>query len=269
MARSDWEFDANDMMPASFYYLVYRFVYKLCPKPTFGENMCMTRANMDKNPDEVAAMFDGVAKRYDLVNDLLSLGQTKAWRRATTKIIGPKAGMRILDLAAGTGSSSEPLAAAGADVIPADFSEGMLAAGRKARPHLAFTKADALNLPFKDGEFDSVTISFGLRNTADIDLALAQMLRVTKPGGQLVVCEFSSPTFAPFRKIYTNYLMRALPWVARRSSSNPDAYIYLAESIRAWPDQQALAAKIEAAGWSAVTWKNLTGGVVAVHKAFK
>ncbi|ASY19036.1 demethylmenaquinone methyltransferase / 2-methoxy-6-polyprenyl-1,4-benzoquinol methylase [Candidatus Planktophila versatilis] len=229
----------------------------------------MSRANMDKNPDEVAAMFDGVAKRYDLVNDLLSLGQTKAWRRATTKIIAPKAGMKILDLAAGTGSSSEPLAAAGADVIPADFSEGMLAAGRKARPHLAFTKADALNLPFKDGEFDLVTISFGLRNTQNTQLALAQMLRVTKPGGQLVVCEFSSPTFAPFRKIYTNYLMRALPWVARRTSSNPDAYIYLAESIRAWPDQKALAARIEAAGWSRVTWKNLTGGVVAVHKAFK
>lgn len=229
----------------------------------------MSRANMDKNPDEVAAMFDGVAKRYDLVNDLLSLGQTKAWRRATTKIIAPRAGMKILDLAAGTGSSSEPLAAAGADVIPADFSEGMLAAGRKARPHLAFTKADALNLPFKDGEFDLVTISFGLRNTADIDLALAQMLRVAKPGGQLVVCEFSSPTFAPFRKIYTNYLMRALPWVASRTSSNPDAYIYLAESIRAWPDQKALAARIEAAGWSRVTWKNLTGGVVAVHMAFK
>ena len=199
----------------------------------------MSRANMDKNPDEVAAMFDGVAKRYDLVNDLLSLGQTKAWRRATTKIIAPKAGMKILDLAAGTGSSSEPLAAAGADVIPADFSEGMLAAGRKARPHLAFTKADALNLPFKDGEFDLVTISFGLRNTQNTQLALAEMLRVTNP------------------------------WVARRTSSNPDAYIYLAESIRAWPDQKALAARIEAAGWSRVTWKNLTGGVVAVHKAFK
>jgi demethylmenaquinone methyltransferase/2-methoxy-6-polyprenyl-1,4-benzoquinol methylase len=245
------------------------FFYKLCPKPTFGENMFMSRANMDKNPEEVAAMFDGVAKRYDLVNDLLSLGQTKAWRRATTKIIDPKPGMKILDLAAGTGSSSEPLAAAGADVIPADFSDGMLAAGRKARPHLAFTKADALNLPFSDGQFDLVTISFGLRNTADIDLALAQMLRVTKPGGQLVVCEFSSPTFGPFRTIYTKYLMRALPWVAKQTSSNPDAYIYLAESIRAWPDQKALAAKIEAAGWSRVTWTNLTGGVVAVHKAFK
>jgi demethylmenaquinone methyltransferase/2-methoxy-6-polyprenyl-1,4-benzoquinol methylase len=229
----------------------------------------MSRANMDKNPEEVAAMFDGVAKRYDLVNDLLSLGQTKSWRRATTKIIAPRPGMKILDLAAGTGSSSEPLAAAGADVIPADFSEGMLAAGRNARPHLPFTKADALNLPFKDGQFDLVTISFGLRNTQNTEKALAQMLRVTKSGGEIVICEFSSPTFRPFRTIYTNYLMRALPAIASKTSSNPDAYIYLAESIRAWPNQVALAEKIKAAGWVDISWKNLTGGVVAVHKARK
>jgi demethylmenaquinone methyltransferase/2-methoxy-6-polyprenyl-1,4-benzoquinol methylase len=229
----------------------------------------MSRANMDKNPDEVAAMFDGVAKRYDLVNDLLSLGRTKAWRKATTQLIQPRPGMKILDLAAGTGSSSEPLAAAGADVIPADFSEGMLAAGRKARPHLPFTKADALNLPFADGEFDVATISFGLRNTQKTAKALAEMYRVVKPGGLLVVTEFSSPTFAAFRTIYTNYLMRALPAIARKTSSNPDAYIYLAESIRAWPDQKGLAAEISAAGWVDVTWKNLTGGVVAVHKARK
>ena len=229
----------------------------------------MSRANMDKNPDEVAAMFDGVAKRYDLVNDLLSLGRTKAWRKQTTKIIAPRPGMKILDLAAGTGSSSEPLAAAGADVIPADFSEGMLAAGRKARPHLPFTKADALNLPFAAGEFDAATISFGLRNTQNTEKALAEMLRVVKSGGHLIVAEFSSPTWRPFRTIYTNYLMRALPWVARKTSSNPDAYIYLAESIRAWPNQEALAAKIKAAGWVDITWTNLTGGVVAVHKARK
>ena len=229
----------------------------------------MSRANMDKNPDEVAAMFDGVAKRYDLVNDLLSLGRTKAWRKATTQLIQPRPGMKILDLAAGTGSSSEPLAAAGADVIPADFSEGMLAAGRKARPHLPFTKADALNLPFADGEFDVATISFGLRNTQKTAKALAEMLRVVKPGGFLGVTEFSSPTFGPFRTIYTNYLMKALPAIARKTSSNPDAYIYLAESIRAWPDQKALAAQISAAGWVDVSWKNLTGGVVAVHKARK
>jgi demethylmenaquinone methyltransferase/2-methoxy-6-polyprenyl-1,4-benzoquinol methylase len=175
--------------------------------------------------------------------------------------------MKILDLAAGTGSSSEPLAAAGADVIPADFSEGMLAAGRKARPHLAFTKADALNLPFKDGEFDLVTISFGLRNTNDFDLALREMLRVTKSGGRIVICEFSAPTWRPFRTIYTNYLMRALPFIARKTSSNPDAYIYLAESIRAWPNQVALAERITKAGWQNVGWQNLTGGVVAVHSA--
>lgn len=229
----------------------------------------MSRANLDKDPDEVAAMFDGVAKRYDLVNDLLSLGRTKAWRKAATAIIAPAPGLKILDLAAGTGSSSEPLAAAGAEVIPADFSEGMLAAGRKARPHLPFTKADALNLPFAANSFDVVTISFGLRNTADIDKALAQMLKVTKPGGRLVVVEFSHPVWRPFRTIYTNYLMRLLPFIARITSSNPDAYVYLAQSIRAWPDQGALAARITAAGWSKVGWTNLTGGVVAVHRAVK
>lgn len=229
----------------------------------------MSRANLDKDPDEVAAMFDGVAQRYDLVNDLLSLGRTKAWRKAATKIIAPKAGMKILDLAAGTGSSSEPLADAGAEVIPADFSDGMLAAGRKARPNLPFTKADALNLPFEANTFDLVTMSFGLRNTADIDKALTQMLKVTKPGGHLVVVEFSHPVWRPFRTIYTNYIMRLLPVIARISSSNPDAYVYLAQSIRAWPDQGALAARITAAGWREVTWTNLTGGVVAVHRAVK
>jgi len=229
----------------------------------------MSRANLDKDPDEVAAMFDGVAKRYDLLNDLLSLGRTKAWRKVTTATIAPKPGMKILDLAAGTGSSSAPLAAAGADVIPSDFSEGMLAAGRLRHPNLPFTKADALNLPFEAESFDVVTISFGLRNTTDVDKALGEALRVTKKGGRLVIAEFSSPTFRPFRTIYTNYLMRALPVIARRTSSNPDAYVYLAESIRAWPDQGALAARVTKAGWSQVAWENLTGGVVAVHRAIK
>ncbi len=229
----------------------------------------MSGANLNKDPEEVAAMFDGVAKRYDILNDLLSLGRTKAWRKATTAIIAPRAGMIILDLAAGTGSSSAPLADAGADVIATDFSQGMLAVGRKAHPNLEFMKADALNLPFQDGRFDLVTISFGLRNTNDADKALREALRVTKKGGRLVVAEFSHPTFAPFRAIYTNYLMRALPRIARAFATNPDAYIYLAQSIRAWPNQVGLAARIEAAGWSQIVWKNLTGGVVAIHSGIK
>jgi demethylmenaquinone methyltransferase / 2-methoxy-6-polyprenyl-1,4-benzoquinol methylase len=229
----------------------------------------MSRANLSKDPDEVAAMFDGVAKRYDLVNDLLSLGRTKAWRKAATKIIAPAPGMQILDLAAGPGSSSEPLHKAGATVFATDFSEGMLAVGRKTRPYLNFSKADALNLPFEDNRFDVVTISYGLRNTVDYPKALAEALRVTKPGGRMVVVEFSHPTWRPFRTIYTEYLMKALPAIARKTSSNPDAYIYLAESIRAWPDQQGLADAMEKAGWGQISWKNLTGGVVAVHSGIK
>ena len=229
----------------------------------------MSRANLNKDPDEVAAMFDGVAKRYDLVNDLLSLGRTKAWRKKTTAIIAPKPGMQILDLAAGPGSSSEPLYKAGATVFATDFSEGMLAQGRKARPYLNFLKADALNLPFEDSRFDVVTISYGLRNTVKYEKALAEALRVTKTGGRIVIAEFSHPTNRIFRTIYTKYLMRLLPAIAKKTASNPDAYVYLAESIRAWPDQAALAKSLEEAGWSNVSWKNLTFGVVAVHSASK
>ena len=229
----------------------------------------MSRANLNKDPDEVAAMFDGVAKRYDLVNDLLSLGQTKAWRKATTAIIAPKPGMQILDLAAGPGSSSEPLYKAGATVFATDFSEGMLAQGRKARPYLNFLKADALNLPFEDNRFDVVTISYGLRNTVEYDKALVEAFRVTKTGGRIVIAEFSHPTNRIFRSIYFNYLMSLLPAIAKTISSNADAYVYLAESIKAWPDQASLAKSLEKAGWSQVGWKNLTFGVVAVHSGIK
>jgi demethylmenaquinone methyltransferase/2-methoxy-6-polyprenyl-1,4-benzoquinol methylase len=214
-------------------------------------------------------MFDGVAKRYDLVNDLLSLGQTKRWRKKVQRIINPGPGMKILDIAAGPGSSSEPLFKAGADVTSLDFSEGMLLQGRKARPYLKFVKGDALNLPFGDNEFDLTTISFGLRNTNDYKKALQEALRVTKVGGRMVIVEFSTPTFAPFRIIYMNYLMKLLPKIARKTSSNPAAYVYLAESIRAWPNQLQLAAEMSGSGWQNPSWVNLTGGVVAVHTAIK
>jgi demethylmenaquinone methyltransferase/2-methoxy-6-polyprenyl-1,4-benzoquinol methylase len=214
-------------------------------------------------------MFDGVARRYDLLNDLLSLGRTKAWRKVATSTIAPKPGMRILDIAAGTGSSSRPLADAGADVISLDFSKGMLDAGRKRHPDLQFMQGDALALSFKENEFDVTTISFGLRNTADTSKALKESFRVLKSGGRIVIVEFSQPTNRLFRFIYLRYLMRALPTVARKVSSNPDAYVYLAESILAWPNQNGLADLIKAAGFGNVQWKNLTFGIVAIHTGVK
>jgi demethylmenaquinone methyltransferase/2-methoxy-6-polyprenyl-1,4-benzoquinol methylase len=227
----------------------------------------VTRADLGKNPADVAAMFDGVAERYDLTNDVLSLGQDRRWRTAVLDVVAPRPGERVLDLAAGTGTSSEPFAAAGAHVVPCDFSQGMLQVGKRARPGLSFVAGDATRLPFADDTFDAVTISFGLRNVVDPDAGLREMLRVTRPGGRLVVCEFSSPTNALFRTVYIEYLMKALPPVARAVSSNPAAYVYLAESIRAWPDQPGLAARIEAAGWGQCAWRNLSGGIVALHRA--
>ncbi|ACV07130.1 demethylmenaquinone methyltransferase [Kytococcus sedentarius] len=227
----------------------------------------MTRASLAKDPSHVSSMFDEVAPRYDCTNDVLSMGQARLWRRAVTRTIAPRPGMRILDLGAGTGTSSEPLADAGADVVPADFSEGMLAEGRRRRPDMPFTHADAMDLPFEDASFDVTTISFALRNVADPALALREMARVTRPGGRLVLCEFSSPTFAPFRTVYDTYLMKALPAIASRVSSNPESYHYLAESIADWPDRDGVRRMVEAAGWTGVEVRNLSGGVVALHTA--
>jgi len=227
----------------------------------------VTRANLDKKPAEVRAMFDDVAPRYDLTNDVLSMGQDRRWRREVLEAVDPKPGERVLDLAAGTGTSSQPFRDRGATVVPCDFSVGMLQVGKRNLPHLPFTAGDGTQLPFADATFDAVTISFGLRNIVDPDAGLREMLRVTRPGGRLVVCEFSSPTWTPFRTVYLEYLMKALPSLARAVSSSPDAYVYLAESIRAWPDQERLARRIEAAGWGRPEWRNLTGGIVALHRA--
>ena len=227
----------------------------------------MTRADLDKDPSEVAAMFDDVAQRYDLTNVILSLGQDRRWRKDVIDAVQPGPGERVLDLAAGTGTSSQPFADRGAQVVPCDFSIGMLQVGKRAKPHLSFTAGDGTRLPFADDTFDAVTISFGLRNIVDPDAGLREMLRVTRPGGRLVVCEFSHPTWAPFRTVYIEYLMKALPSIARAVSSSPDAYVYLAESIRAWPDQEGLAQRIGAAGWTRAKWRNLSGGIVALHHA--
>lgn len=212
-------------------------------------------------------MFDAVAARYDLTNDVLSLGQARRWRRAVIEAVDALPGQRVLDLAAGTGTSSAPFAEAGVSVVACDFSLGMLRVGRRRLPALTFVAGDALRLPFADAAFDVVTVSFGLRNVQDPDAALAELHRVTAPGGRLVVCEFSAPTLRAFRAVYVGYLLRALPALARRVSSNPAAYVYLAESIRAWPDQAALAGRIQRSGWADVAWRNLSGGIVALHRA--
>ena len=229
--------------------------------------MSPSRASLEKNPREVAEMCDDVARRYDLTNTVLSGGMDHLWRRAVARAVDASPGERVLDIAAGTGTSSEPFADRGVQVVPADFSLGMLREGYRRRPDLPFTAADAMALPFADDSFDVVTMSFGLRNVADVDLALREFLRVARPGGRLVVCEFSTPVVPVFSTVYSNYLMKALPRVARRVSSNPDSYVYLAESIQAWPDQRELAGRIRDAGWGQVRWRNLTGGVVAVHHA--
>ncbi|MGW0432439.1 demethylmenaquinone methyltransferase [Micromonospora sp. NPDC003197] len=227
------------------------------------------RASLDKQPHEVAAMFDGVAARYDLTNTVLSFGQDRGWRRATRAALGLLPGERVLDVGAGTGVSTEELAQSGAYAVGADLSQGMLRTGKQARPGVPLLAGDALRLPFPDETFDAVTISFALRNVTDTEAALREMARVTRPGGRLVVCEFSTPTNAAFRTVYLSYLMRSLPSVARTVSSNPDAYVYLAESIRAWPDQAGLAARIGRSGWSQVAWRNLTGGIAALHRAVR
>jgi demethylmenaquinone methyltransferase/2-methoxy-6-polyprenyl-1,4-benzoquinol methylase len=214
-------------------------------------------------------MFDDVARRYDLTNDVLSLGQDRRWRHQVIDAVDPRPGELVLDLAAGPGTASQPFVDRGARVVPCDFSVGMLRVGKRAKPHLPFVAGDGTRLPFADGTFDAVTISFGLRNIVDPDAGLRELLRVTRPGGRLVVCEFSSPTWAPFRTLYIEYLMKALPTVARTVSSAPDAYVYLAESIRAWPDQAGLAVRLQHAGWDQVRWRNLSGGIVALHHATK
>lgn len=248
---------------------------------TMEKGSTVARAQLDKRPSEVSAMFDLVAERYDLLNDVLSLGQDRRWRRAVAAALATREGERILDLAAGTGTVSRSLTRTGADCVACDFSLAMLQVGairlgsdasrgrpgRPARGTVRFVAGDALALPFRTGAFDAVTISFGLRNVADPDAALAEMRRVTRPGGRLLVCEFSHLSQRRLDAAYARCLAIGLPAVARRLSPNPEAYSYLAESIGAWPDKQELAAMIRAAGWSGVRWRTLSLGIVALHQA--
>jgi demethylmenaquinone methyltransferase / 2-methoxy-6-polyprenyl-1,4-benzoquinol methylase len=228
------------------------------------------RADLGKDPARVSGMFDEVAPAYDRTNAVLSAGNDALWRIATRRAVAPRPGERVLDLAAGTGTSSVALARTGAEVGAADFSPGMIAEGRRrhgAVPNVTFVEADATALPFADASFDAATISFGLRNVNEPKRALREMLRVVRPGGRLVVCEFSHPTSPLVASGYRFYSDRVLPLLARAVSSNAVAYDYLNESIRAWPDQRALAAWIREAGWTHVAHRDLTFGIVALHRA--
>ena len=229
----------------------------------------MSKADLSKKPEQVAAMFDEVAPTYDKTNDLLSFGQSRLWRGIVAKAVDPKSGQSVLDMAAGTGSSTAAFARPGVRLVAGDFSEGMLAEGRKRHPEIEFVFADATKLPFKAKEFDATTISFGLRNVVDVEAALSEMFRVTKPGGRIVICEFSKVGNPVLRPFYNFYLRKVLPAFSSLASKTPEAHAYLSESIDAWPDQRTLAAKIEKAGYEKVTFRNLSFGIVAIHVGFK
>ncbi|ARU45466.1 demethylmenaquinone methyltransferase [Corynebacterium silvaticum] len=227
----------------------------------------MAKASLEKNPFDVAKMFDGVGKNYDITNTVLSFGQDRKWREKTRERLNLKPGERVLDLAAGTAVSTVELGKSGAWVVACDFSQGMLAAGKDR--DVPKVVGDGMQLPFADNSFDAVTISYGLRNVHDYQAALREMARVTKPGGRLTIAEFSTPNVPGFKPIYKEYLTRLLPLIAKAVGTNPEAYEYLAESIRAWPEREELARAINNNGWSDAGWQNLSLGIVALHSAVK
>ncbi|MEO6199932.1 MAG: bifunctional demethylmenaquinone methyltransferase/2-methoxy-6-polyprenyl-1,4-benzoquinol methylase UbiE [Cryobacterium sp.] len=232
----------------------------------------MTRADLNKQPEQVAAMFDQVSTHYDRTNAVLSVGNAALWRLATTRAVNPQPGERILDIAAGTGTSSAALTRTGAHVVAADFSSGMIEVGRARHadnPNLEFVQADATALPFADGEFDAVTISFGLRNVVEPKNALAEFYRVLKPGGRLVICEFSTPPVRAICVGYMLYLTHVMPRIVKLASSNSEAYDYLGESIADWPDQATLGGWLREAGFAGAAHRNLTLGIVALHRGIK
>jgi demethylmenaquinone methyltransferase/2-methoxy-6-polyprenyl-1,4-benzoquinol methylase len=212
----------------------------------------------------VQRMFDRVAPRYDLANTVFSLGQDRAWRQAAARATHLTPGEVAVDVACGTGGLTRDLQqlAPGALVVGMDFSQEMLKRAGQGR----YVAADALRLPLEDASVDLVTIAFGLRNLPEPAQGLLEFRRVLRPGGRLVVCEFSHPVVPVFREVYRRYLTRLMPVAARRLTSDPEAYQYLARSIGAWPDQPGLARWLQEAGFEKVAWRDLTGGIVALHR---
>jgi demethylmenaquinone methyltransferase/2-methoxy-6-polyprenyl-1,4-benzoquinol methylase len=227
---------------------------------------------------KVAEVFHSVAAKYDLMNDLLSAGMHRLWKRFTIELSGVRPGNRVLDIAGGTGDLTRQfsrLVGERGEVVLADINDSMLKVGRDrlldrgVSANVAFVQADAEQLPFADNYFDCVSIAFGLRNVTRKEAAIASMLRVLKPGGRLLVLEFSKPKSALLSKVYDRYSFSFMPLVGKLVTNDADSYRYLAESIRMHPDQDSLKAMMQAAGFDRVSYHNMTGGIVALHRGIK
>jgi demethylmenaquinone methyltransferase/2-methoxy-6-polyprenyl-1,4-benzoquinol methylase len=224
----------------------------------------------DKDAALVQQMFDRVAPRYDVANTVFSLGLDRHWREVTAHAVAPRPGAVVVDVAGGTGALADVLVSRGARVVVADLSFEMVRVGAaRARRTVWWTVADALRLPLADASVDAVTIAFGLRNLNDTRAGLAEFRRVVRPGGQLAILEFSRPVRPVLRALYHRCVLGLLPRAARLFTSDPAAYGYLARSISAWPDQRDLARIVRDSGWERVRWKNLSGGIVALHHAVR
>jgi demethylmenaquinone methyltransferase/2-methoxy-6-polyprenyl-1,4-benzoquinol methylase len=232
----------------------------------------------DEKAGLVAGVFDSVATRYDVMNDLMSAGVHRLWKRFTIELSGVRRGQRVLDIAGGTGDLAAkfaPLVGSDGEVVLADINASMLRVGRdrlidRGVPgNIYYVQADAQYLPFPDDYFDCITIAFGLRNVTDKDLALRSMLRILKPGGRLLVLEFSKPQNPLLSRAYDAYSFGVIPFMGRLVTGDSESYQYLAESIRVHPDQETLRQMMEDAGFSRCDFHNMTGGVVAVHRGIK
>lgn len=251
--------------------------------PQSGQNDRTTHFGFREVPESakdslVADVFHSVAGKYDLMNDLMSLGIHRLWKQFAAEASGVRGGFRVLDVAGGTGDLAAKFAVRvgrRGQVVLADINESMLGVGRARLAdrgivgNVAFVQANAENLPFPDDYFDRVSIAFGLRNVTHIDRALCSMLRVLKPGGMLLVLEFSRPAAPGLNRLYDTYSFNVLPWLGRVIAQDEGSYRYLAESIRKHPDQETLKTMMEQAGFERVQYFNLSGGIVALHKGFK
>ena len=226
----------------------------------------------------VAEVFQSVAAKYDIMNDVMSLGVHRLWKRFTIDCSGARAGHKVLDLAGGTGDLTAKfsrIVGENGKVVLADINDAMLKVGREKLRDLGivanveYVQANAEELPFPDNTFDIITIAFGLRNVTDKDKALASMYRVLKPGGRLLVLEFSKPTNDMLNKAYDLYSFHLLPKIGKLVANDSDSYQYLAESIRMHPEQEVLKSMMESAGFEQTTYHNLTAGIVALHRGFK